>query len=112
MFCLFSFTEVKREEYTGADPGFQVRGGALKKIGANIFGYFVWKITILRQKINFFPILGCARAEYAPPPGSAPGIYGLPLVLRSDCLYRLHRGHDRMVVGFTIAYAIIVYYHH
>ena len=27
MFCLFSFTEVKREEYTGADPGFQVRGG-------------------------------------------------------------------------------------
>jgi hypothetical protein len=75
MFCLFSFTEVKREEYTGADPGFQVRGGALKKIGANIFGYFVWKITILRQKINFFPILGCARAEYAPPPLDPPLVY-------------------------------------
>jgi hypothetical protein len=76
---------------TGADPGFQVRGGALKKIAPsegkrenfwgisceksrfyaktsyffqlrreaqNLLGYFVWKITILRQKIIFFPILG------------------------------------------------------
>ena len=75
----------------GADPGFQVRGGALKKIAPsggkrenfwgisceksrfyakksyffqlrreaqNLLGYFVWKITILRQKIIFFPILG------------------------------------------------------
>jgi hypothetical protein len=45
----------------GADPGFQVRGGAhLKQLrraggGAKILGYFVWKITILRQKIIFFP---------------------------------------------------------
>ena len=46
-----------------ADPGFQVRrGGALKKIAASgggmrkFLGYFVWKITILRQKIIFFPI--------------------------------------------------------
>ena len=31
-------------------------GGALKKI--NFVGYFVWKITILRQKIIFFSILG------------------------------------------------------
>jgi hypothetical protein len=29
-------------------------------------GYFVWKITILRQKIIFFPILGGARAGCAP----------------------------------------------
>ena len=47
---------------SGADPGFQVRGGApLKKLrraeGARkLLGYFVWKITILRQKIIFFPI--------------------------------------------------------
>ena len=75
----------------GADPGFQVRGGALNKIAPyrgrreNFWGisceksrfyakksyffqlprearkflrYFVWKITILQQKIIFFPILG------------------------------------------------------
>jgi hypothetical protein len=47
--------------WTGAGPGFKVRGDALKK-----FGYFVWKITILRKKIIFIPILGGA------PPGSAP----------------------------------------
>ena len=35
--------------------------------------YFVWKITILRQKIMFFPILGGGgRAPGAPPPESAP----------------------------------------
>ena len=51
---------------TAADPGFQVRGGgALKKNcterreARTFLGYFVWKITILRQKMIFFPILGC-----------------------------------------------------
>ena len=38
----------------------------------NLLGYFVWKITILRQKIIFFTILGGGRTGYAPPPGSAP----------------------------------------
>ena len=76
---------------TGADPGFQVRGGgALNKIAPSgwkrekcwgisceksrfytkksyffqlrreartFLGYFVWKITILRQIIIFFPIV-------------------------------------------------------
>jgi hypothetical protein len=43
---------------SGADPEFQVRG-AHERRGARIcFGYFVWKITILRQQILFFPILG------------------------------------------------------
>ena len=86
-------------EIAGADPGFQVRGGALKKIAPSIsceksrfyakksyffrwrrevrkhLRYFVWKITILRQKIIFFPILG-GRAPDAPPPppGSGPWI--------------------------------------
>ena len=42
---------------------FQMQGEA-----RNFLGYLVWKITILRQKIIFFPILGGAR------PGSAPVI--------------------------------------
>jgi hypothetical protein len=47
-------------------------GGALKKNCAErrearkFLGYFVWKITILRQKILFFSILG-GRAPGAPP---------------------------------------------
>ena len=51
-----------RKELAWADPGFQVRGGALKKDcverreARKILGYFVWKIPILRQKIIFFPI--------------------------------------------------------
>ena len=93
----------------GADPGFQVRGGALKKIAPSggrrencwgisceksrfyakksyyfqlrrearkFFGYFVWKITILHQKIIFFPILGGARSGCAPPsPPLNPPLY-------------------------------------
>ena len=41
---------------------FKLGGGALKKIAPSggrqdiFLGYFVWKITILRQKIIFFPI--------------------------------------------------------
>ena len=36
-----------------------------------LLGYFVWKITILRQKIIIFPILGGVRPGCTPP-GSAP----------------------------------------
>ena len=47
--------------HSGADPGFQVRGAHVKKCAERrearkFLGYFVWKITILRQKIIFFPI--------------------------------------------------------
>jgi hypothetical protein len=78
----------------GTDPGFQVRGGGgalknfvwgisceksrfytkksyffqLRREARKCLGYFVWKITILCQKIILFPVLGCAL-----PPGSAPG---------------------------------------
>jgi hypothetical protein len=38
----------------------------LQREARKILGYFVWKITILRQKIIFFPILG-GRAPGAPP---------------------------------------------
>ena len=47
---------------SGADPGFQIRGDALKKIAPsggrceNFGGISCEKITILRQKIIFFPI--------------------------------------------------------
>jgi hypothetical protein len=43
----------------------------LRREARKILGYFVWKITIIHQKIIFFPILG-GRAPGAPPPGSAP----------------------------------------
>ena len=76
---------------SGADWGFQVRGGgsAFKKIAPSggrckkfwgisceksyffqswreaqiCLGYFVWKITILSQKIIIFPILGGAHTR-------------------------------------------------
>ena len=68
----------------GADPGFQVRGGGgghLKKShradgGVKIIWVFRVKITILRQKIIFSPILGGgggrAGCKPGPPPGSTP----------------------------------------
>ena len=57
----------------GADPGFQVKGGALKNIARKLLGYFVWKITILRQQILFFPILGGGGRRIPPPPPPRPG---------------------------------------
>ena len=89
--CLFFICWLISQQFPGADPGFPVRGGALKKNAPSegrrenfwgvsceksrfytkksyffqlrreagkFLGYFVWKITILRQKIIFFPILG------------------------------------------------------
>ena len=69
-FDRFGFTQVKQTVfrklhcvhvyYAGADPGFQVRGGALKKNCAELrealkfLGYFVWKITILHKKNLIF----------------------------------------------------------
>ena len=45
----------------GRIQDFKLGGAHLKKLrraegGAKFLGYFVWKITILRQKIIFFPI--------------------------------------------------------
>ena len=47
---ILSNTHVKSIIYPGAYPGFQVRRGALKFF----FGYFVWKITILRKTNHIF----------------------------------------------------------
>ena len=38
----------------------------LRREARKLLGYFVWKITILRQKFLFFPMLG-GRAPGAPP---------------------------------------------
>jgi hypothetical protein len=43
--------------------------------GANILGYFVWKITILRKKNHIFSYFRGARAGCAPHPGYALVVY-------------------------------------
>ena len=91
--------------YAGADPGFQVRGSALKKIAPSggrrenfwgisceksrfyakksyffqlrreartFLGYFVWKITILCQKIIFFSNFRGGAHRVRPPPWIRP----------------------------------------
>jgi hypothetical protein len=69
---------------TGADPGFQVKGAHLKKIAPNggrrekFWGISCEKSRFYAKKIIFFPILGGARAGYAPPPGSAPALCMIP----------------------------------
>jgi hypothetical protein len=58
----FGVFRVKNHDFTLKNQiFFQWRREARK-----FLGYFVWKITILRQKIIFFPILGGARAGCAP----------------------------------------------
>ena len=63
---------------SGADPGFQVRGGALKKLrraegGAKFFLVFrVKNHDFTPKKSYFFQLRREARAGCAPPPGSAP----------------------------------------
>ena len=58
---------------TGTDPGFQVRGGALKKIALsggrreNFWGISCEKSRFYAQKIIFFPILGGVRAGCVQP---------------------------------------------
>jgi hypothetical protein len=79
----------ERESYfPGADAGFQVRGGTLKKIApsggvAKIFGVFRGKKSrfYAKKKIIFFPILGgvCTR--------SAPA-FGFSSVSSRTAIYR------------------------
>jgi hypothetical protein len=72
--------------FTGAGPGFQVRGGALKKIAPsggrreNFWGISCEKSRFYAKKSYFFPILGGWRGGAprgrggAPPLGSAPAL--------------------------------------
>jgi hypothetical protein len=60
-------------QYTWADPGFQVRGGALKKIAPsegrreNFWGISCEKSRFYAKKSYFFPILGGGGGAGAPP---------------------------------------------
>jgi hypothetical protein len=64
----------------GADSGFQVRGGALKKLrraegGAKIVGVFRVKNHDFTPKNHIFSnFRGGAPGAPPPPPGSAPGV--------------------------------------
>jgi hypothetical protein len=67
---------VKNHDFTPQNHVFQLPREARK-----FLRYFVWKITILRQKIIFFSnFRGGARRVRPPPPESAPGIYRLPVI--------------------------------
>ena len=63
---------------SGADPGFQVRGDALKKNAPsggrreNFWSISSEKSRFYAKKIKFFPILGGGRAPGAPPPLDPP----------------------------------------
>jgi hypothetical protein len=65
-------------QYTWADPGFQVRGGALKKIAPsegrreNFWGISCEKSRFYAKKSYFFPILGG---------GGGAGLTGFPTFL-------------------------------
>jgi hypothetical protein len=68
--------------YSGADPGFQVRGGALKKIAPSggrrkfCWGISCEKSRFYAKKIIFFPILGGGGgAGGAPHPWIRPWYY-------------------------------------
>jgi hypothetical protein len=68
---IFRVFRVKNHDFTPTNHIFSNCGGRRE----NLLGYFVWKITILRQKIIFFPILGGgARRVHPPTPGSAPAL--------------------------------------
>jgi hypothetical protein len=64
-FALRSFLCKSFMRKAGADPAFQVRGGALKKIGPSggrceyFWGISCEKSRFYAKKIIFFPILGC-----------------------------------------------------
>jgi hypothetical protein len=77
--CFFVFLSLKTCSSSGADPGFQVRGGALKKIAPSrgrrehFWGISCEKSRFYDKKIIFLPILGgMARAGCTPPPWIRP----------------------------------------
>jgi len=62
MKCARYFVVCLLDQIAGADPGFQVSGGrtlkncAERREARTFLGYFVWKITMLCQKIIYLPI--------------------------------------------------------
>jgi hypothetical protein len=76
---------------SGADPGFQVRGGALKKFAPsggrreNFWGISCEKSRFYAKKILFFPILGGGARRVRPP--LDPPLYMYSILIRvTSCL--------------------------
>ena len=59
----FGVFRVKNHDFTPKKSDFF----QMQREARNFVGYFVWKITILRQKILFFPILGGRPPPLDPP---------------------------------------------
>jgi hypothetical protein len=72
-------------QYAGADPGFQVRGGALNKIAPSggrrqkFGGISCEESRFYAKKNHIFSNFRGSRAE-SPPPGSAPNMDYTPLL--------------------------------
>jgi hypothetical protein len=85
---IFGVFRVKNHDFTPKNHVFQ-----LPREARTFLRYFVWKITILRQKNHiFFPILGGARAGCAPPLNppllsSNKGIFVWPIWPEVNCPY-------------------------
>ena len=63
---------------TGADPGFQVRGGALKKLGGRRENFGVFHVKnhdFTPKNLIFSNFRGGGGARRVRPPGSAPALY-------------------------------------
>ena len=71
---------------SGADPGFQVRGGALKKIAPSggkreIFGVFRVKNHDFTPKNHIFSNFRGGGAPGVPPAGSAPAVHDIAVLI-------------------------------
>jgi hypothetical protein len=70
MYCVCSRYYCCKRQFSGANPGFQVRGGAyLKKLrraegGSKILGVFRVKNHDFTPKNHIFPILGGTRESF------------------------------------------------
>ena len=110
-----------QDNWAGADPGFQVRGGggALKKIAPsggrreNFWGISCEKSRFYAKKILFFPILGGgARRVRPPPPESAPvgGVSYHVFKKLFDSLCKLYYGiHVFMYLYYSIQFGFVAF---
>ena len=112
-------TALRGDAKAGADPGFQVRCGALKKITPsggrleNCWGISCEKSRFYAKKIIIFPILGGGRAPGAPPPpppGSAPVRVSIFLHFH-NLLFLISFWYCSVFVLFCFCFEKVVYSH-
>jgi hypothetical protein len=90
----FGVFRVKNHDFTTKQSYFfQLRRKARK-----VLGYFVWKITILRQKIIFFPILGGGARRVRPPPWIRPCFWIYP-----HYIHVVQHPYDVLLASFTLS---------